>query len=113
MVIYTSYFAKMRKYPQMEFVSVARFLPKGINIPTIYDLVPSEQLITAYKSGQLDEKEYARIYQNQLKHIDRNKLGEMLQGKCIACFEKPQSFCHRHIIAEWFREVGYEVEELE
>lgn len=40
-MIYTSYFAKMKKYPDMEFFSIARFTPRGIHIPTIQDLVPA------------------------------------------------------------------------
>jgi len=111
-MIYTSYFAKMKKYPDMEFISVARFTPKGINISEIKELMPSEQLIYLWKGRKIDEKRYTEIYMEQLIGIDRLKLGNMLQGKCIVCYERSGTFCHRHIIADWLRSVGFEVEEL-
>ena len=52
-MIYTSYFAKMKKYPNMEFFSIARFTPKGIHIPTIQDLVPEKILSENLKQKEL------------------------------------------------------------
>lgn len=52
-MIYTSYFAKMKKYPNMEFFSIARFTPKGIHIPTIQDLVPEKILSENLKQEEL------------------------------------------------------------
>ena len=112
-MIYTSYFAKMKKYPNIEFISIARFTPKGINIPTLKELMPSEELLKKYKAKQVNEEEYARIYRQQLDNLDRMALGKMLQGKCLLCFEKPPTFCHRHLVAEWFRVAGFETKELD
>ncbi len=52
-MIYTSYFAKMRKYLDIKFISVARFTPKGINICEIKELMPSEQLIYLWKKEKM------------------------------------------------------------
>lgn len=112
-MIYTSYFAKMKKYPNMEFFSIARFTPRGIHIPTIQDLVPEENLIREFKAGRITEDEYRRIYFQQLATINRLKLGNFLQEECIVCYEKTGAFCHRHLVAEWLQSVGFDVKELE
>lgn len=30
----------------------------------------------------------------------------------LLCYEKPDDFCHRHLVADWLRKNGYECEEL-
>ena len=30
----------------------------------------------------------------------------------LICYEKPSEFCHRHLVADWLKEYGIEVEEL-
>ena len=42
-----------------------------------------------------------------------NLLGIILLGTEIAliCYEKPENFCHRHLVAEWLQEAGYQVQE--
>jgi hypothetical protein len=29
----------------------------------------------------------------------------------LMCFEKPDDFCHRHLVADWLRQNGYECKE--
>jgi uncharacterized protein (DUF488 family) len=29
----------------------------------------------------------------------------------LLCYEKPDSFCHRHLVAKWFNENGFPIEE--
>ena len=31
---------------------------------------------------------------------------------CLICYEKPDGFCHRHIIRKWFHKHGYDCEEF-
>lgn len=30
---------------------------------------------------------------------------------CLICYEKPSDFCHRHLVAEWLNECGFECRE--
>lgn len=30
---------------------------------------------------------------------------------CFVCYEKPSDFCHRQLVAKWFRENGFKCEE--
>jgi len=38
---------------------------------------------------------------------------ELGQDSILLCWEKPEEFCHRIVVAEWLREAGIEVEEYE
>lgn len=40
-------------------------------------------------------------------------LKRMAEDRDIAlvCYEKPEDFCHRHLVAQWLRDAGYSVEE--
>lgn len=43
-----------------------------------------------------------------------NEILNLSNGKipCLICYEKPDEFCHRHIVSEWFKkELNINVEE--
>ena len=51
---------------------------------------------------------------NQLNiHFVLDDLLRLSQGKdvCLICYEKPEDFCHRHLVAKWFNEHGIPCEE--
>ena len=29
----------------------------------------------------------------------------------LICYEKPSDFCHRHLVSEWLKERGFDIEE--
>lgn len=31
----------------------------------------------------------------------------------LICYERPGDFCHRHLVADWFRKNGYRCEEVD
>ena len=43
------------------------------------------------------------------------ELYEMSGGKDIVlvCYEIPSDFCHRHLVADWLRERGFDIEEYD
>lgn len=113
-MIYTSYFAKMRKMtPEQKerCMSIARFTPKGVNIPINTMLAPKWDILKAYKEDG-DEEKYTKAYQEYLKTLNVHKVGANMQDRILLCYEKPETFCHRHILAEWLSDHGYECEEL-
>ena len=114
-MIYTSYFAAMRKMTdeqKAQCVSIARWTPRGIDIPSYLKAAPPSDLLKDYKDGTVS-KEYVNItYSFQLSKLTAEEVAKDLDGKILLCFEKPGDFCHRHILAEWLRSHGYECEEL-
>ena len=93
-------------------VSISRFPPKGYKGYKFSKLAPPAELLLDYKKTG-DTKAYVKTYKETvLAKLDAkdlyNKFEEYFGGKdiCLLCFEKPDSFCHRHIVSEWFQEAG-------
>jgi hypothetical protein len=141
-MIYTSYFAKLRKLPpNLVPVSIALYKPSfysGLSYPK---LAPSQTLLTGYKNGTVSEQLYRDTYMKQLngldpeqvvsellilitpwlerqygsgfvKSKDSNLLATTLDfGVVLTCYEA-NTFCHRHIVAEWLRYHDIYCEEL-
>ena len=61
-----------------------------------------------------DEDFYTARYQEEvLSFLDPKKVVKDLGPESILlCWERPDRFCHRHIVAEWLRKAGYDVWEL-
>ena len=117
-MIYTSYFSS-HKYNPEGGVSISRWCSfwKG---PTFKELVPSERLITWWKSlpkavQELPEARahYEQVYREEtLSRLNPAEVADKLEGMVLLCFEKSTDFCHRHIVADWLRAAGFECEEL-
>ena len=117
-MIYTGYFAKEKYYPKrLKRYCITRFRPKWLSpdIKTIEGLAPTKNILLDYKEGVLSEAEYIKRYtESILSKIDEEdtaKLAEQLQNSILLCYEKPEDFCHRHIIADWLNRNGYECKE--
>jgi len=110
-MVYTSYFSS-NKFKLKDGVSIARYCKfwTGMTCPALY---PSVKLLKEYKDGLVSEEEYKkRYYSETLDKLDPYLLAEQLDGKVLLCYEKSDSFCHRHIVAEWFRAHNIMCEEL-
>lgn len=117
--IYTSYFANWRNFPEGSIkIAVTRYLPEywgdGLSLP---QLAPSEELLRQYKNKQIDEFVFKVKYLSELDdrlltpQYVRDILISAANGRDIilCCYEKPDDFCHRHILAKW---LGDDVQEL-
>lgn len=119
-MIYTSYFANFTRYvmngtlqPSVG-VSIAQYMPAKINLPNDNRLAPSYSLLYDYKEGKINEDEYThRYYDEVLSKLDPKIIGNKFENKVLLCYEGLGKFCHRHIVADWLRDAGFVVEELE
>ena len=123
-MIYTTYFAKLRVLPKNVIpISICAKAPswyKGLQYKTLapkYDFFmewkkthDNDMYIKCFKE-QVTDNLNANLVVNDLKQMVQEKYGE---GKDIAlvCYEKSEDFCHRHLVAKWLKENGYDVEEL-
>lgn len=113
-MIYTSYFAEMRKMtPEQKerCMSIARFTPKGVTIPINTMLAPGWEILKAYKEDG-DTEKFTAAYRKYLAGLNVDAIARNMQDRILVCYEKQGDFCHRHILAEWFNSHGYECEEL-
>lgn len=122
-MIYTTYFAKLRVLPENIIpISICAKAPswyKGLQYKILapkYDFFmkwkkthDNDMYIKCFKE-QVTDNLNANLIVNDLKQMIREKYGE---GKDIAlvCYEKSEDFCHRHLVAKWLKENGYNVEE--
>jgi len=113
-MIYTSYYSNYRNFPDnFEPVSVSLYPPKGFNGIIIEELAPTNSILMDFKNGKINEFNYIqRYYTEVLSKLNPHQIAKKLNNKILLCFEKKGDFCHRHIITEWLKKHGYQIEEL-
>lgn len=108
-MIYTSYYARARSFPNFVHIRVSTPSPKWypFNTECLPELYPGFNLVNDLKTGRITEEEYTRKYEEKLSHLDKakilHKILELSNGKdaLLLCYEKEGDFCHRHIVAKW------------
>lgn len=123
-MIYTTYFAKLRVLSENIIpISICAKAPswyKGLQYKTLapkYDFFmewkkthDNDMYIKCFKE-QVTDNLNANIVVNDLKQMVQEKYGED-KDIALVCYEKSEDFCHRHLVAKWLKENGYDVEEL-
>lgn len=119
MEIFTSYYAMLRKIDKrFTPISIAGRAPdwyKGLEYKKV---APKKDWFLQWKSNHDNEfyiQKYNETVLSTLKQEDVvSELEELSNGKAVVliCYEKPSDFCHRHIVADWLNEKGYNVQEL-
>ena len=135
-MIFTSYFANIKKFPKNVIpVAICAKVPdwyKGIRYSK---LAPNYDILMKYKDDH-NEADYIKRFNNTtLADLNPVKVSFELQDLlgsfhdiylvlaplcdnpsyhiALVCYEKPGDFCHRHLVADWFRRNGIECEEWE
>lgn len=121
-MIYTSYFGALKNSldsETMTAISIARRSPLQFRGHSFFDLAPPTSLIRQYKSGQINDDEYLVVYNKILNSLNPHDVYQRLLDMAkntipvLCCYEKPNDFCHRHYVADWFMRHGLECRELE
>lgn len=119
MKIYTSYYAKARKIPEdIVRVSIAGKAPDWYTGLEYKNIAPKIGFFLEWKKNK-DNNYYIEHYNTEvLKNLNAKRvyldLERLSNGKdCVLlCYEKPNDFCHRHLVAEWLsHELSIEVSE--
>ena len=119
MKIYTSYFAKGKtlRAQGIKIISIALYPPPHTKFDSLLCLAPTHSIL--YDKYRTDERYTHRYINEVLGKIDANNIIEQIssiaRGSDVAlcCYEKPNEFCHRHLVAKWIQEhTGMEVEEF-
>lgn len=114
MNIYTSYYGNLRKLENAgynNFVSIAGKAPlffekkcNGINYREYKILAPKFWFFKKYKEDG-DADFYTKCFKEEvLSNLDANKICQELGDSVVLlCYETPDKFCHRHLVAQWLR----------
>lgn len=117
MKIYTSYFGNVRRLTNDRIVciSIARITPNWFTGYKFTYLAPSRALLY---NREITDEEFERVYLRDVcSRIDaqvlRREIERVSQGRDVAllCYEKPGDECHRHTLARWMNERGFDVKE--
>lgn len=119
MKIYTSYFAKLRKFPpELVPISICAKAPQWYQGLEFRQLAPTYEILMRWKKNP-NEQEYILEFKKQiLSKLNANEIAQNLKmlgnekDIVLLCYEKPLDFCHRHLVAKWLRENGFDSEEL-
>ena len=130
MKIWTSYFGNVKKlyqkFPDMIFMSIAGKTPesKTVKIGKLLEVAPKYSWWKEWHekfSDDLESEEskkwYTEKYKAQLSLINLKNLADFLElfssDICLLCYETPEKFCHRHILASMLSEyTKFPVEEI-
>jgi len=112
-MIYTGYWAKVKEYEKHNLVPVgiSGWIPDGYNGKTYKKLAPKYVWWKEWHDGHLSERWYIdKYYETVLKTLDPLVVYQELQqfGKdvILLCFETPEKFCHRHLVAQWLNKTN-------
>ena len=130
MRIYTSYFANLKTLEEagLYCVSICNKVPSFFKGPNIESVAPTNSILAEIKKSEhtpADEERYKQRYINEvlcayrfhpeylvnlLKYFSSQ---EDNRDIALLCYERPEDFCHRHILAEWLNEriSGLNIEE--
>lgn len=101
MTVYTSNYARHGENPLA--IAISRKTPDWYTGEHLEALAPTWDMVINYRSGKIDEAQYAKEYLLKLKKrgIDPNWITTLPEGTLLLCYEKPTDFCHRHLLSMW------------
>lgn len=113
----TSYYKSPMLKPGMNLVRISTSSPKWFLLPlrSYPKLYPGWELVGGYKQGKISEAQSReRYYAGILATLDPQKVFDDLgEDAILLCWEKPGTFCHRRIVAEWLEDrLKIQVDEL-
>lgn len=125
-MIFTSYFAKIKQFPKNVIpVAICAKVPEWYTGLRYSKLAPKYDVLMKYKNDH-NEADYTKCFRETTLALLRPHwvIGDLMKKAypfgmnpnvhvALICYEKPSEFCHRHVIAEWFREYGIECREWE
>lgn len=121
---YTSYFANIKNLPpDIVPIAICGKSPEGYKGLEYKKLAPSWDIYRNWKYSNhthVDKAIYTdRFYKEILDKLDplvveQELLSIVVRGMsfCLICYEKPGDFCHRHLVADWMRKAGIDIQEF-
>ena len=107
-IAYTSYYNDRTLPSDIRKKSVSLGVPVYFTGESIPQLNPRGYMLSLAKTGEYDK--YTLAYTKEiLQKLDPHKIIVLIKNTIILCHEVPSKFCHRHIVAQWLRDNGYEV----
>jgi hypothetical protein len=115
-MIYTSYYGNVKKLREAGVlpISISRYPAKFANVTVeLKMLAPTSDML------RMEEEPYIVKFKSILGRLDPDKILKQINllanGRdcALLCYERPDEFCHRHLVAEWLNSnTGTEIKEF-
>ena len=121
-MIYTTYFAKLRSLPKhITPIAICGKAPTGFKGPVYRAVAPKYDFFMQWKATG-DNDYYVKCFKEHVlstlnpARVVADLYYQIGKAPCscdiaLVCYEKPTDFCHRHLVADWLTQHGYECEE--
>ena len=107
-MIYTGYYSKTKEYEQSGLipVGISGKIPDGFGGLRYQKLAPKYNWWKQWHDEHLSDEWFRKqYYETVLNELDPSGVVQELQsfGKdvILLCYETPEKFCHRHLVADW------------
>lgn len=133
-MIYTTYFGKIKKLPE-NIIPIAicgkspewwvenngleykKLAPKKKFFEEWKKNGDNNYYINHFKKEVLDKISIKEVFNDLQAKIKDNLSEPFYTNKdfhiALVCYEKPEDFCHRHLVAKWIRDNGYNCKEFD
>lgn len=119
MTVYTSYFGNINNIPKGIIpIAICGKSPNGWTGFEYKRLAPKWSFFKVWKETHDNQYYIDNFYALVLNKLNQDSVMrelEMISGGqdiCLLCYETPDKFCHRHLVAGWLSSAGYEAREL-
>lgn len=121
-MIYTSYFAELKNLPSnIVPIAICGGDPDWYTGLKYRKLAPKYKFFMEWKQNK-DNDFYIEHFNNEVlinlvpEEVEKQLYDLLPADKkdcdiALICYEKPNEFCHRHLVADWFNENGIPCEE--
>lgn len=112
-MIYTSYYANRNLYNAplgLRLIGISLKIPVWFKGSAFRNLAPTPEILNIK-----DSRIYTRRYRDVvLSRLDPVRVYKILDNSVLLCWESPEKFCHRHLVAQWLEEAtGNKVTEFD
>ena len=76
------------------------------------DLAPTQEMLKAYRDGQMTWDEYERRFLTLMaeRGVEKLPIKELMADACLLCSEETPDQCHRRLVAEYLQRQWGDVE---
>ncbi len=102
-MIYTSYYANRNLYNApiwLRLIGISLKIPAWFKGGAFRHLAPTPEILNI-KDSRIYTRRYREVV---LSVLDPVKVYHVLDDSALLCWESPEKFCHRHIVAQWLEE---------
>lgn len=118
-MIYTTYFGNLRNLPEdIVPIAICGWAPSWYTGLQYKKLAPKASFFSKWKETH-DNDYYIDCFDKQvLSKLDPVVVVTELTRKAkdkqfaLVCYERPEDFCHRRLVADWLNKNGYETKEF-